>query len=108
MIHSLVRIEKPPVDGKWSENRIFRSDGGIFSVLDGFSGRTVRRRAFIALFAGESLSEKRAPPLGGHHPRTVHPRRIMPDVLVVPAFEFGHPLLLVVLMKTGDSLVHWE
>lgn len=29
----------------------------------------------------------------------------MPDVLIVPAFEFGHPLPLVVLMKTGDSLI---
>ena len=30
----------------------------------------------------------------------------MTDVLVVAAFEFGHPVALVVLMKSGDATFH--
>lgn len=30
----------------------------------------------------------------------------MPYVLAVPAFELGHPVRLVILMKSGDAAVH--
>ena len=39
---------------------------------------------------------------GGDDPRAVGPRRIVADVLVVAAFQFGYPIAVLVLMKPDD------
>jgi len=61
---------------------------------------------FIALFAGEHACEHAISALGRHRPRTIHPRRVMADMLVMPAFELGDPMLLGILKESNDALVH--
>jgi hypothetical protein len=52
------------------------------------------------------MSEHAGTAFRRYHPRAIGPRRIVADVLVVAAREFGHPVLLFVEMETGDRLVH--
>lgn len=66
----------------------------------------VSRRAGIALHAIEQLTQHLRATLGIYHPSTVGPRRIVPHVLIVPAFKLRDPVLLVVLVETGNALVH--
>ena len=40
------------------------------------------------------------------HPRPPLPGRIVADVLIVTALEFGHPVVLLILMKSGDATFH--
>jgi hypothetical protein len=63
-------------------------------------------RAFVTLLAVEDASERSFATVGRGGPRSVRPRRIMAHVLVVPALEFGHPMLGVVPMKSDDLPFH--
>ena len=62
-----------------------------------------RRVAFVAV---ERSAERGGPPLRGRHPRPIHPRRVVTYVLLMAAFEFGHPVARVVLVVSGDASVH--
>jgi len=43
---------------------------------------------------------------GGQHPGTARERRLMTDMLPVPASQIGNPIALVVLMIADNRLVH--
>jgi len=60
----------------------------------------------VALSASEFTTENTLATFGCCSPRPVCPRRIVAHMLVVPAFELGDPMTLLVLMKADDSLVH--
>ena len=60
----------------------------------------------VALPASEYLGEDTLPTFGSRDPRAIGPRRVVPDVLVVAAFELGNPVILFTLMKADDSLIH--
>jgi hypothetical protein len=44
------------------------------------------------------------PPIIGHHPGTVLPGRIVPDVLAVAALQQCHPVTVFILQKTDYRL----
>jgi hypothetical protein len=44
--------------------------------------------------------------LGCDHPGAFDPRRIVPNVLVMTALEFGNPVFLLVRMKSRDLSLH--
>jgi len=44
--------------------------------------------------------------LRGRHPLSIDPRRIVAHVLIVAALELSHPVQLVVLVISDDTLVH--
>jgi len=52
------------------------------------------------------MSDEVFPPLGCGYPGSVLKRWLMPNVLIMPAFEFGHPMAFFVLMKAGDPTQH--
>lgn len=66
----------------------------------------VARCVFIALFAGEHATEHAISPFGGYRPGTIRPGRVVADMLVVTAFEFGDPMLFGILKESNDALVH--
>ena len=43
---------------------------------------------------------------GGNDPRAALPRRVIPDVLVVPALQFGDPVSFLVLVEARDLTFH--
>ena len=47
-------------------------------------------------------AEMRCSALGRRDPHADLPRRIVPDMLRVPALELGHPVALLVLVVTDD------
>jgi hypothetical protein len=58
--------------------------------------------AFDAFRAGEWGADTRRAALGRRDPGTTLPRRIVANMLRVAAFEVGHPIAGVVLMKSDD------
>jgi len=54
----------------------------------------------------ERLAEKSGATGVGCHPRPDLPRRIMPDVLGVPAFQVGHPVSVRILVESDDASGH--
>ena len=46
------------------------------------------------------------PAFRGEHPGTKGQWGLMPDVLPMSAGEIGHPILLLILVKADDPLVH--
>jgi hypothetical protein len=60
----------------------------------------------VALFAFQYRADPAFAALGGEHPRTRNPRRIVPYVLAVPAFKVCHPMTLHVLMEVDDFPLH--
>lgn len=42
----------------------------------------------------------------GRDPRPINQRRIMPNVLVVPARELRDPVVFIVLVIASDGLLH--
>src|SRR5688572_13354052 len=68
--------------------------------------RAIPRCADIAFPAVQHLPEHLLATLRRDHPGPVGPRRIVADVLVVAAFELGHPVLRFIEMKAGDASFH--
>ena len=60
----------------------------------------------ITVLAVERRAKCGASPRGGHDPWPVDPRRIVADVLLVPALELRDPVAFLVLVITGDAPVH--
>jgi hypothetical protein len=52
----------------------------------------------VAEFLGASF--------GRNDPWAIHPRRVVPDVLRVPALELGDPVAVLVLVIADDAPVH--
>jgi hypothetical protein len=52
------------------------------------------------------LTERLAAAFGADDPGTIGPRRVVPNVLVVPALELSNPMLLVILVEANDPSVH--
>ena len=66
----------------------------------------VRCIAALAFLAIEHLAESARAAFGCRHPRPIRKRRLMAHVLVVPALELGHPMLIGVAMIADDTLLH--
>jgi hypothetical protein len=76
------------------------------SVCAGSRSEPIPRRTLIALPAGQHAAEDSIAALGGGCPRSVRPRWVVANMLVVTAFELGDPVMLGVLMKRDDPPVH--
>src|SRR5689334_10318456 len=61
---------------------------------------------FLATLTLELDTETRGASLAGEYPLARSHRRIVPDVLPVPAFENRAPVIFVVLIKADDLLLH--
>jgi len=68
--------------------------------------RAIGRLAPIALQATERRAEHALAACGSRDPGAADPGRRVTHVLMVAAFELGHPVLLVVAMVPGDSALH--
>jgi hypothetical protein len=66
----------------------------------------LRRPFLVAFFAVKDRAQTAPAPLARNHPLPVHPRRIVPHVLAVPAVQVGNPMALLVLMETDDLALH--
>jgi hypothetical protein len=60
----------------------------------------------ITLATREYLAQGRTATRSRDDPGTIGPRWIVSHMLVVPAFELSNPVLLVVLVKADDALLH--
>src|SRR3712207_3908965 len=67
---------------------------------------SVRRRANVALLTVQLLAERLSTAFQRDYPRTISPRRIMADMLVVAAFKFSHPVLFFVEAKADNPFLH--
>src|SRR5579859_1018944 len=70
------------------------------------SSGPVRRFSAVALDAVEPEAEAAAAALRRDHPRAALPRRVVADVLVVPALQLGHPVPLLVPVVARDWTLH--
>ena len=74
---------------------------GLASLIGGFG-----RRFFVAAFAVEFETDARSATCFSQDPIASSHRRIVPDVLSMPARQHSAPMLLVVLIEIGDLLFH--
>lgn len=67
----------------------------------------LRHFSFVIAKATLQLaSERCTTTLRTHHPRTQSPRRVVPNVLLMPTGKLRHPVTFIVLVKAGDALEH--
>lgn len=79
---------------------------GRCSVSRALSGALVRRSPLLAFLAVEEKTEHMLTSVCGFHPMANHPRRIVADVLIVPARELSNPMAFVVGVIASDRLLH--
>ena len=60
----------------------------------------------VAFLAVEGRAECRSPTVRCCDPWPIHPRRVVPHVLLVPALELRDPVTLVIPVVPGDSFIH--
>ena len=65
-----------------------------------------RRRLFVAAFAIKFEANSGGAALFSQNPRSSRHRRIVPEVLSMTAFQNGAPMVLIVLIKACDLLLH--
>src|SRR3954471_708920 len=70
------------------------------------SPRPVRRPSTVALDAVQPHPESARPAFRGGDPRPLLPRRVVADVLVVPALQLGNPMSFHVLVEPRDPTPH--
>ncbi len=70
------------------------------------SGAIVGWGVFVAFLAAEFVADVRSSAGFGRDPRSVHPRRVVANVLVVAARKLRDPMLLVVDVVADDGLLH--
>jgi hypothetical protein len=70
--------------------------------------RSIRRLSAVALDAVETDAEAAAAALWGDDPRATFPGRVVADVLVVAALQFGYPVPLRVLVEVRDLTLHLD
>src|SRR5712671_5995618 len=63
-------------------------------------------RPLIALLALHQTPNPRRPALFAHHPLAHHPRRIMPNMLPMPALQPRRPMPHIILIKTHHRPLH--
>jgi hypothetical protein len=74
--------------------------------------KSIRIRARVCRRAGNAFGTRQRPAqsisstLWGHDPRPVYPWGLVPDMLVMPAFELSDPMLFFVLMKAYDAVLN--
>ncbi len=61
---------------------------------------------FVAPAALQLITEKTRPPLRRDHPRPVLKRRVVTNVLSMPALKFRYPMPILVLVETNNLLQH--
>lgn len=66
----------------------------------------IRRRAGIALLALEHAADRLRPSCRSNDPGAIGPWRVVPHMLVVPAFQLSYPMPFIILVKTDDSFFH--
>jgi hypothetical protein len=59
----------------------------------------------IALAAIEHVPDPALAPFGRRHPGALDPRRVVPDVLGMAAFQVGHPVSLFILVQGDDGTI---
>jgi hypothetical protein len=64
------------------------------------------RHVLVAEPAFERRSKVLSPTLGLYDPRSEMERRLVADVLTMPAVELGEPLALIVETKADDRALH--
>jgi hypothetical protein len=74
--------------------------------LIGFSSGPIAWRAGVTFLADEYLSQRRIASFDALGPRAINPGRVMPNMLVVPAFQLGHPMGFFVLVITNNFFLH--
>ena len=68
----------------------------------------INRSTILAFFTFKSIA-KHADTTGNRgHPRPIHPRWVMPNMLVVPAYELCDPMSLMVLVIAGNTTQPWS
>ncbi len=67
----------------------------------------IARITIVALSAIQQVSDHLFATFIRRHPLAVHPGWIMTNMLMMPALQLGNPMVLVVLMKTDDLLLHF-
>ncbi len=60
----------------------------------------------VAFFAVKLDAQFFSPAFCGQNPFARNQRRFVPDVLVMPAVEFGAPIVFVIFVKTDDFSLH--
>lgn len=68
--------------------------------------REVARRTVVALAAVEPDAKLVRSARRRQYPRPVLPRRVVADVLIVTAGEFGDPVVFNIEVEGGDGLLH--
>jgi hypothetical protein len=66
----------------------------------------IRRSAGITFFAVQPLAQHARPAGLAGDPRPFDPGRAVADMLEVAACQLRHPMMLFVLMETGNGLLH--
>ena len=66
----------------------------------------IRRGSGITFFAVQLLAQHVRPAGLGNDPRPCDPGRAVADMLEVAACQLRHPMMLFVLMETGNGLFH--
>jgi hypothetical protein len=61
---------------------------------------------FITSDTVEFLSQSASATVLGNHPGTLNEWRIMAHVLIMAAFQLGHPVTFLILMKPRDLSLH--
>src|SRR5437762_2637389 len=70
------------------------------------SPRPVRWFSAVALDAVQPHPEPAAAAFRGDDPRATLPRRVVADVLVVPALQLGHPVPFLILVEARNPTLH--
>jgi hypothetical protein len=83
----------------------------IFAFVGCISGlgRSPHRHSSNSLLTADTIqrgANHRGSALSCLHPRPDLPRGLVPDVLRVAAFEFGHPMPLQIFVKADDRSPH--
>ena len=78
----------------------------MVSVLRRWS--LINRSTILAFFTFKSIAKHAGTTGNRGHPRPIHPRWVMPNMLVVPAFELCDPLSLMVLVIAGNTTQAWS
>jgi hypothetical protein len=60
----------------------------------------------IAAFAIQLHANPTGSAFFGENPRTIRPRRIMPHMLPMSAFQIRNPVVFGILMEASDLLIH--
>ena len=66
----------------------------------------IRRPLLVTFFAFERLAKSSRSSCVGQDPLTVSQRRIVPDVLIMAAFEFSPPMPFVILAESDYLSLH--